>query len=43
MPYVTSIERHGIETGRKEGRVEGRKASLKILSNMLDRFFGGPH
>ncbi|MFT5469435.1 MAG: hypothetical protein ACI8UO_004556, partial [Verrucomicrobiales bacterium] len=41
MPYVTSIERHGIETGRVEGRSEGREASLKILTNMLDRVFSG--
>ena len=24
MPYITSVERHGLEQGRVEGRVEGQ-------------------
>ena len=29
MPYITSVERIGIEKGRKEGRKEGREEGLR--------------
>ena len=37
MPYVTTIERMGIEKGRVEGRVE---ANEEIVRYFLDRQFG---
>jgi predicted transposase YdaD len=37
MPYVTSIERMGIEKGRQEGRQEGEAA---VLKRQLTRRFG---
>ncbi|MCA9561703.1 MAG: hypothetical protein KC583_24315, partial [Myxococcales bacterium] len=37
MPYVTSIERRGIEKGREEGRIE---MLLTVLRNQLQLRFG---
>jgi predicted transposase YdaD len=37
MPYITSIERIGIEKGRQEGRQEGEAT---ILERLLERRFG---
>ena len=31
MPYITSAERIGLETGRREGRLEGQRAVLRRL------------
>jgi predicted transposase YdaD len=31
MPYITSIERMGIEQGRVEGRVEGQRSLIDLL------------
>jgi hypothetical protein len=38
MPYITSIERFGIEKGRKQGRAEGRQEGqlLNCRQNILD-------
>jgi predicted transposase YdaD len=33
MPYITSIERMGIEQGRVEGRVEGQRSLIDLLLN----------
>jgi len=38
MPYITSIERIGMEMGRQEGRAEGR---AEILLEVLAARFGG--
>lgn len=41
MPYVTTIERQGIEKGRAEGRAEGwKQASLEIVLSLLRQKFG---
>jgi len=41
MPYITSIERMGIEKGREEGRQEGRQeGEMVILRRLLTRRFG---
>lgn len=45
MPYITSVERIGIEKGRKEGRLEGRQEGRQegettILLSQLCRRFG---
>ena len=37
MPYVTSIERRGIEKGREEGREEGTRRG----SNTIDSTIAG--
>ena len=37
MPYVTSIERMGIEQGRKEGRKEGERS---VILRQLTRRVG---
>ena len=38
MPYITSIERTGIEKGRKEGRIQGR---LDLVLDLLDQKLEG--
>jgi hypothetical protein len=45
MPYVTNVERKGIERGRMEGRREGRmeghlEMSREALLNILEARFG---
>ena len=41
MPYITSIERSGIERGHKEGRKEGaRETGQRNLKRVLARRFG---
>ncbi|MGH9755707.1 MAG: DUF4351 domain-containing protein [Blastocatellia bacterium] len=41
MPYVTTIEKMGIEQGRAEGRAEGwKQASLEITLSLLRQKFG---
>jgi hypothetical protein len=49
MPYVTSVERMGIEKGRQEGRLEGRlegrqegrlEGEAAVLKRLLIRRFG---
>jgi hypothetical protein len=41
MPYVSSIERFGIEKGVLQGRIEGRQeGELRILKKLLERRFG---
>ncbi len=41
MPYVTSVERRALRTGREEGREEGRRAGLLAgLEQILDLKFG---
>ncbi len=44
MPYVTSVERIGIEKGREEGREEGRQEEAqKNLLKLLQHRFGPLH
>jgi hypothetical protein len=40
MPYITSIERMGIEEGRKEGRKEGLQRQRSMLLRQLTRKIG---
>ncbi len=41
MPYITTIERMGIEQGRTEGRVEGRvEGGASIAIRLLQHLFG---
>ena len=41
MPYVTSIERMGIEKGRQQGRQEGiQQGEMSLLMRLLVRRFG---
>lgn len=41
MPYMTSIERYGIELGREEGLQEGRQeGQARLLAAQLAKRFG---
>jgi predicted transposase YdaD len=41
MPYVTSVERMGIEKGLQQGRLEGRlEGEAAVLKRLLTRRFG---
>jgi hypothetical protein len=41
MPYITSIERMGIEKGRQEGLQEGfQQGEAFVLTHLLTRRFG---
>ena len=32
MPYITSVERIGLERGKQEGRLEGKQATFSRLA-----------